>query len=149
MVLSHAAKVALKIAAKKLAITNAHRIKKTVKPRVRKTAKPRVRKVTKSTIKEAQLKEKRFVGPFTVRANRYPLPETNFPTSEFLLRTHGISHGKYGGRGSSIGPLGARSDYLAHVRKIRITKRQRKQDKIINHATEDWTRAFYTGSGTS
>ena len=55
MVLSHAAKAALKIAAKKLAIAKAHRIKKTAQPRVRKTAKPRVKqRVKRKAVVEAK-----------------------------------------------------------------------------------------------
>ena len=57
------------------------------------------------------------------------------------------AHGKYGGMSLGaprIGALGSRADYLKHVRKIRLTKRQRKENKMIDDATDDWTRAFYS-----
>ena len=47
MVISHAARAAAKIAAKKRAIAKAHRIRKTVRPRVKKAVKPRVKKAVK------------------------------------------------------------------------------------------------------
>ena len=40
--------------------------------------------------------------------------------------------------------LKTRADYLAHVRKIKTTKRQRKKDKMIDDANDSWVRSFYT-----
>ena len=40
--------------------------------------------------------------------------------------------------------LKTRADYLAHARKLRITKRQRKADKSLDDATDSWTRTFYS-----
>ena len=42
------------------------------------------------------------------------------------------------------GKLTKRSEYLAHVRKIRKTKRQKKEDKIMDNAATEWERAYYS-----
>ena len=40
--------------------------------------------------------------------------------------------------------LKTRADYLAHVRKKGTTKRQRKEDKMIDDANDSWVRSFYS-----
>ena len=91
----------------------------------------------------------KFDHPNTTRPVR-ALFQYEVPLSKQLTRSplrKGQSLGKYGGMSLGaprIGALGSRADYLKHVRKIRLTKRQRKENKMIDDATDDWTRAFYS-----